>query len=113
MTEAEWRTATDPQRMIRWLSHQGQTDALWDFTVACCRRIWDQLPGESFQRVVERAEQVGRGFARWEMVEDDLHEAYQALDRLERKLLKAKEGAEQDRLNRAIGYGRAVFAFEF
>lgn len=48
MTLCEWQTATEPTRMIDWLEEQSYVDALWDFTVACCRRTLPELPGDVF-----------------------------------------------------------------
>jgi hypothetical protein len=94
--------------MIGWLEKQGCTDALWDFTIACCRRVWHDLPGESFRRVVEHFEQLGR-----HDIEEPLAEASRSLDRLEGRLRKTASVAEQTRLNRKIGYGRIVLAFDY
>lgn len=108
MTEAEWRTSVEPRVMIRWLDQQGYTDALWDFALACCRRVWHELPGESFRRVVEHFEQLGVTD-----IEEPLAEASQSLDRLERRLRGTDSDAEQTRLNRKIAFGRMVLAFDY
>jgi len=108
MTEADWRNASDPAGMIRWLEKQGFVEQLWEFTLACCRRVWDELPGDAFRRVVEHAEQIGVSG-----VDDLIAEAHQALDKLERKLRKASSDTKQAQLNRQIGFGRMVLAFEY
>ena len=59
MTKAEWNIATDPAGMIDWLEEQGYGEPLWDFAIACCHRIWDELPGDAFRGVIEHVEQVG------------------------------------------------------
>lgn len=106
MTAAEWQQSADPMAMIGWLSRQGYVGPLWEFTIECCRRVWDELPDDAFRRVVKHAEQVGT-----HGIDDLLGEAYQALDRLERRFRKADD-SEQPRLSRRIGFGRMVFAFE-
>jgi hypothetical protein len=107
MTEAKWHASTDPVAMIRWLEKQGYHSALWEFTIACCRRIWGELPGDAFRRVVEHVEQMGI-----RDVDDRLAEATQVLDKLERRFRKAIDTAEQAQLNRQLGFGRMVFAFD-
>jgi hypothetical protein len=107
MTAAEWQASADPVAMIRWLEQQGYIGPLWEFTVVCCRRVWDDLPGDAFRRVVEHFEQIGV-----HDIDEVLAGAYQALDKLERRFHKASDHAEQSRLSRCIGFGRMVFAFE-
>jgi hypothetical protein len=105
MSLADWLTSTDPRRMIDWLEAQGYGPLLWDFAIACCRRIWEELPGDPFRRVVEHVEEVGI-----RDVEDSLHEASESLDKLERRLRKATSSSEESRLNRQIGYANMVLA---
>lgn len=105
MTETEWQASAEPVAMIDWLSEQGYAEALWLFTIGCCRRVWDELPGDA-RRVVEHAERVGTID-----IDDRLGAAVQALDRLERRVQRAS-GAEQAQLSRQLGFGRLVLAFE-
>jgi hypothetical protein len=107
MTIEEWKVSADPLAMIHWLEEQGYSEALWDFTIACCRRIWNDLPGEAFRQVVEHAEQIGT-----RDIDDKLAEASRSLKRLERRFQRASDDAEQARLSRQIGFGRTVLAFE-
>lgn len=104
MTRAEWLASDDPAAMINWLENKGHGEKLWDFTIACCRRIWNELPGDAFRRLVEHVERIGT-----RDVEEPLAEVWQALDKLERRLRKA---ADPDKLNRQIGFGRMTLAFE-
>jgi hypothetical protein len=106
MTAAEWQASTDLRAMIRWLEKQGYEAKLWEFTIACCRRVEDDLPGDAFRRVLAHSEQIGA-----HGIDDVLAEAHQALERLERRLRKA-DSAAQDELNRQIGLGRMLLAFE-
>ena len=106
MTEAEWQASVDPAAMIEWLSGQGYVEALWGFTIACCRRVWDELPVGAVRRVVEHTEQVGTID-----IGARLGAAVQALDRLEQRFHKV-EGVEQARLGRQLGFGRMVLAFD-
>src|SRR3954463_7659493 len=101
MTAAEWQASADPAAMIRWLEERGYNGPLWEFTIACCRRVWDDLPGDAFRRVVEHFEQVGV-----HDIDAVLSEAYRALGKLERRFQKADDDAEQARLSRRIGFGR-------
>lgn len=108
MTNAEWLASADPRRMIDWLEDQGYGPVLWDFAIACCRRYWDDLPGEPFRRVVKHVEQVGI-----RDIEDPLHEAYQALDKLKRRVRKATSATssgKESKVNRQIEYGNMVLA---
>lgn len=107
MRMKEWQSSADPLAMIRWLERQGYGDALWDFTIGCCRRIWDELPGDSFRRVVTHFEQIGS-----HDIDEVLHEASRSLERLERRFSKSDDEHEQTQLSRGIGLGRMVFAFE-
>lgn len=108
MTPAEWQTAQDPSAMIQWLAEQGYHNELWDFTVACCRRVWDQLPGEAFRGVVEHFERVGV-----HDIDDAIADAMLALEKLERRYEKASDDTERARLNRKIGFGRMVTSFDY
>lgn len=107
MTPEEWRTSTDPAAMIHWLEQQGYEDALWEFTIGCCRRVWKDLPSDSFRQVVEHFEQIGT-----HDIDSVLSDAYRALEKLERRFSRSDDSIEQARLNQRIGFGRMVLAFE-
>ncbi len=107
MTKPEWLTSIDPARMIQWLEKQGFLDPLWDFALACCHRVWDKLPGEAFRGVVKHAEQIGS-----RDIDDALSEARREISRLQRRLLRASNPEEESRLNRKLGFGKVVMAFE-
>jgi hypothetical protein len=108
MTNADWLTATDPARMISWLDEQGYRDQLWDYTVSCCRRALPELPGDVFRRVIDHVENIGI-----RDVEDVLHEVWKALDKMEKRLRKAGDSGEEDKINRQIGFGRMLLAFDY
>ena len=108
MSHADWQAATDPARMISWLDEQGYRDQLWDFTVSCCRRALPELPGDVFRRVIDHMENIGT-----RDVEDVLHEVWKALDKMERRLRKACDSSEEDKINRQIGFGRMLLAFDY
>ena len=108
MTQADWQTATDPARMISWLNEQGYREQLWDFTVTCCRRVLPELPVDVFRRVIDHVENIGT-----RDVEDVLHEVWKALDKMERRRRRARDSGEEDKLNRQIGFGNMLLAFDF
>ena len=113
MDEAEWAASPDPDAMLRWLSRQGRMDVLWDFAVRCGRYLYEDLPGSRFRRVVELADNRGRGLATWEMVDEALHRASRAMKKLIARYRDSDDTGEQERLNRQIGAGNIVWVFEF
>jgi hypothetical protein len=61
MTAAEWETAYDPETMLKRVRFHGPNEAFTRFACACCRRIWDLMPGEDVRRIVEATEGVLQG----------------------------------------------------
>jgi hypothetical protein len=95
--------------MIHWLAGRGGSgDGLWEFTIACLLRVYDDLPGDEFRRVVRHFQQVGASG-----VDDLLGEAGRALNKLERRARRCDDDTELMRLNQRIGLGAMVFALEF
>lgn len=103
MANDEWSASRDPGRMINWLEVQGYGPLLWDFAIACSRRIWNELPGDALRRIVEHAEQVGI-----RDIGDPLHEAAKSLEKLERRLRKITDSSQEAKLNRQLGYANIV-----
>jgi hypothetical protein len=102
VTTLDWRQSSAPQPMLDWLAKQGRDGELFDFTLACFHRIWDELPGEVFRRVVKHAERVGM-----RDIDDVLDDARRALDKLNRVFHEAGD-LDQTRLSRQIGFGQMV-----
>src|SRR5262249_5415044 len=63
VTPAEWLSCTDPQRMLRFLQGQARDRQLRLFACACCRRVWDLLPGPGSRAAVLVAERYADGLA--------------------------------------------------
>lgn len=94
MTEAEWLTSTDPQRMIEEIRERGGVPfsgnrpplpatlcrplsdrKLRLFACACCRQVWDQLADSRSRKAVEVAERYADGLATDGEAEVALHSA--------------------------------------
>ena len=56
MTEAEWLACEDPIATLWALRHGASGRKLRLFGCACCRRIWDDLPGDLNRQLVAAAE---------------------------------------------------------
>src|SRR3954470_23856011 len=70
MTESEWMICTDPDELLTHLSDQVSDRKLRLLLCACCRRVWDQLPGERSRRAVRTAEWYADGLAsEYELIE--------------------------------------------
>ncbi len=61
MTEKEWLACRDPGEMIDFLGKDINDRKLRLFQIACCRRIWEQLPGVAYREAVVVAEQYADG----------------------------------------------------
>jgi hypothetical protein len=62
VTEAEWLSCTDPERLLELLRGKVSERKLRLFACACCRVVWNSLP-PSGQRAVEVAERFADGAA--------------------------------------------------
>src|SRR5262245_1574817 len=62
MTEVEWLAAAYPTLMLNFLEGQASDRKLRLLVAACCRRIFDLLPGDC-QRLTETSERYADGLA--------------------------------------------------
>jgi hypothetical protein len=58
MTEAEWLACDDPHDMLQFLRGRAGERKLRLFAVACCRRVWDEIPPGVARQAVEAAERA-------------------------------------------------------
>jgi hypothetical protein len=63
MTEAEWLTSTDPEKMLSLFTAHLNNRKLRLFACACCRHIWPLLKSKSARRAIEVAEAFADGRA--------------------------------------------------
>jgi hypothetical protein len=61
MTEAEWQECTDPVAMLAHLKRPAPDRKVRLYAVACCRDLWDLLPGEASRDGVDWAESFADG----------------------------------------------------
>jgi hypothetical protein len=61
VTEAEWRAATDPQKMLNFLRGRASERKLRLFAVACCRHVWPLLRDQRSRTSVEISERFADG----------------------------------------------------
>ena len=67
MTEDEWDSCTNLQKMLEILRDSGKASdrKLRLFTCACCRRVWDLVPDPRSRKAVETSEQYADGSVGW------------------------------------------------
>jgi hypothetical protein len=56
MTEADWLACADPRPMLHFLRWRADDRKLRLFACACCRLVWEHLPGMHCRRAVELGE---------------------------------------------------------
>jgi hypothetical protein len=61
MTEADWLAGTDPRPMLHRVRLRLGDRRLRLFAAACCRLVWDVLPGDWCRHAVEQGEQYADG----------------------------------------------------
>jgi hypothetical protein len=61
VTEAEWQSCVDPQRMLAALEGHATTRQLRLFGCACCRRIWHLISDPRSREAVELGERLADG----------------------------------------------------
>jgi hypothetical protein len=112
MTEDEWASSSDPQRMV--LSLRGQADERKArlFGVACCRRLWHLLTDARCRDVVEMAERYAderAGRAAWVAAYDNYRAARRAFGSTAAFFAHAAVGhLLSDAANDPVGYAAAA-----
>lgn len=88
MTEAEWLTCNDPERMLCYFRVRERRSfrKLRLYATACCRRIWHLIPDPRSRAVVEVAERYADGVA----TEDELAGAAAAAGSVHKEAFDAK-----------------------
>jgi hypothetical protein len=78
MTEADWNSCTDPQRMLGFLrkSDKASERKLLLFACACCRVVWHLLGVRQYRKVVLVAERYADRQATQQAVEKARRDAY-------------------------------------
>lgn len=64
MTEQEWLTCTDPQKMLVFLRGKASDRKLRLFAVACCRDIWELISSQASRDAVKASEEYADGLIR-------------------------------------------------
>jgi hypothetical protein len=77
MTEEEWENSTDPQAMLHFLRLRASDRKLRLFACACCRLVWDRLPGDHCRHAVEQAER----YADFQISDEARERAYRAINK--------------------------------
>jgi hypothetical protein len=63
MTESEWLSCQDPEKMLEFLRGRATDRKLRLFAAACCRRVWHLLSEGGSRNAVEAAERYAEGLA--------------------------------------------------
>jgi hypothetical protein len=61
MTEADWLTSADPQKMIEFIRGSASNRKLRLFAVACCRQLWRQVKDQRHREAIQAAEDFADG----------------------------------------------------
>lgn len=77
MTESEWQTCTDPQRMLDFLQRKASDRKLRLFAVACCYSVWNLLSQKRMRKVVKLCELFADGLA----TDEEFRDAVEATGR--------------------------------
>jgi hypothetical protein len=75
VTEAEWKSWTDPQQLLVFLEGTASHRKLRLFSCACCRRVWHLLTDQRSRKAVESAERYADGTMSEEALSLDAEDA--------------------------------------
>jgi hypothetical protein len=95
MTEEEWLTCTDPQKMLGFLRDRASDRKFRLFASVCCRRVWPHIRSQAGHRLVEIAERYVDGLASKPSLLAADKEAFEAFEGL-----YSKEGYGLERIVR-------------
>ncbi len=78
MTEHEWKTCKNPERMLTFLQGRATERKVRLFACACCRKLWELLHDDRSRKALEVAERFADGLVSIEDMKASTHAAFEA-----------------------------------